>query len=415
MSNQITNRNNSITNLLHKSYMADKIIQLKRSSSSHHQSMDAIRRNLWSRKETNALLRIFKERNVVSLLMRKSNSPVKIFTMVESQMAGRGFTQKSTLQIMRKWKKLKSTYSVKYRPKSGIIDETKIPYFKEIHELMTSRMIANDSPDCSADDIDDLFALNGETKLQLVIFLYIRNFFLSASTSLLYCCVCAWNVSVKAPTLMRCRQRWAPSNKIVAMTSAAICGTTKKQLRCWKLCATTMWPASWNVCERAIWKCTQWSQTKWPNASLCERTVHRFVSNGNDWNPVIISIDKAKHRMLYAARRSCDCYSTFWPTEISRTMTTSKWRMADLPKWLMAMKVWVTQYNTINTTHLCFSMRNSAVERLITNVLMTMSGAWCMVQCVNYNSFQFAHAKNPVSTMQWRLAIWYLAKHKVAT
>lgn len=122
---------------------------------------DAIRRNLWTRKETNALLRIFKERNVVNLLMRKTNSPVKIFTMVQNQMIERGFTAKSTLQIMRKWKKLKSTYSVKYQPKTGFVDEAKIPYFREIHELMSSRVYSGDLGDCGAGNIDELFALNG--------------------------------------------------------------------------------------------------------------------------------------------------------------------------------------------------------------------------------------------------------------
>lgn len=126
-------------------------------------SMDAIRRNLWTRKETNALLKIFKERNVVNLLLRKANSPVKIFTMVENQMVSRGFTQKSTLQIMRKWKKLKSTYSVKYRPKAGCTNESKIPYFKEIHELMTGRIFPGDVHSAKEfDDIEELFTLDGK-------------------------------------------------------------------------------------------------------------------------------------------------------------------------------------------------------------------------------------------------------------
>lgn len=131
---------------------------------SPRQSMEAIRRNLWTRKETNALLKIFKERNVVNLLMRKTNSPVKIFSMVESQMRGCGFTQKSTLQIMRKWKKLKSAYCVRYRPKDSFIDESKIPYFKEIHEIMTGRLWPGEMQptDKDPDDINDLFMLNGE-------------------------------------------------------------------------------------------------------------------------------------------------------------------------------------------------------------------------------------------------------------
>lgn len=123
-------------------------------------NLQAMRRNLWTRKETLALLKIFKERNVVGLLMRKSNSPIKIFKMVENLMVARGFACKSTLQIMRKWKKLKSVYTMKYRPKSTSNEnETKIPYFNEIHELMTGRILVTTAN--GDGDVDEFFAQNG--------------------------------------------------------------------------------------------------------------------------------------------------------------------------------------------------------------------------------------------------------------
>lgn len=126
------------------------------------QNMDFVRRNLWTRKETNALLKIFKDKNVVNLLLRKANSPVKIFTMVEKEMVNRGYAKKSTLQIMRKWKKLKSTYSVKYRPKLGLTNEAKIPYFKEIHGLMTGRKFPGEmNTDKEVEELENMFTFDG--------------------------------------------------------------------------------------------------------------------------------------------------------------------------------------------------------------------------------------------------------------
>lgn len=118
--------------------------------------MDSVKRNLWTRKETLAVLKIFKDRNILSQLLRKPNQTMKIFLSVEKMMNGMGFHQKTCVQIMRKWKKLKSTYRVNFKP-DATENDMLIPYFSEVHELMTSQ---NHETPNGMDETDDQLDLD---------------------------------------------------------------------------------------------------------------------------------------------------------------------------------------------------------------------------------------------------------------